>query len=234
MPTAFYQRTLSHADLLIDARLSGIRYMYERLFDEYMRSAEATEALASEFNAGVKRDRSFDTEFDIPEEYARVCAAEKAVELSAQTLILMLDDFLSKIRFSLTGFDACRDDGPELRNGVTIDRALDAAGNYVRHSHEWFAHDWKSTWPQGQQLTSIRAIARLFAPYPIENEQEAYIAFTRVSYPMISLLDLLSDYEKNGNDSRYAIVEVKVREAAIASVRRAALPEAVTFRSKRK
>lgn len=221
MPGTFYKKTLPHAELFIDARVRDLRGTCETLFNAYKAASEGTEAMAVAFNEGVRREPSSESDFDIFQEDARVRGAQRMVELSAQTMLLVLDGFLSEIRFSLTGSDICRDDGPELRNGVSVDRALDAAGNYVRHSHEWFSHDWKPTWPQGQQLRSIQAIAKLFAPYSIDNEQDAYMAFTRVSYPMSSILDLLSDYENRGNDAEYATVEAMIREAALATARRA-------------
>ena len=183
MPGSFFRRTQPHAELFVTARIGAIRDTCGRLFEDYMRGAEAAEALAKAFNERVRLMTTHEEPFNIIEEEARVRAAQRMVELSAQTLILALDGLLSEIRFSLSDSDVCRDDGPELRNGVTVDRALDAAGNYMRHSHEWFSHDWKPTWPQGQQLVSIRAIAKLFAPYPIDDEQDAYMAFTQVAYP---------------------------------------------------
>jgi hypothetical protein len=142
------------------------------------------------------------------------------VALSAQALVMPLDAMLAKFRFNLFGDYRCKDDGPELRNGVTVDRALDAVGNYARHEYEWFAHDRKDTWPEGQQKRSITPLAKLHTSCPIEDNRDAYMEFTSIEIPAAFVLDLIGNYETDGPDMTYRTVESKVYAAALKSIER--------------
>lgn len=136
-------------------------------------------------------------------------------------LLLAFDNLLTNLRLRLRGQNAQypTDDGPELRNGVTVDRALDAAGNYVRHEHEWQLHDYRATFPQGQQLRSIIAIARLSTAMPIDDDdaEEAYAQYT-LTDPGPMILDLLSGYEEKGQNATYEDVEEKLKFAGLRTI----------------
>jgi hypothetical protein len=62
---------------------------------------------------------------------ATIDAARGTIDALSLRLVLAFDNLLTDIRLRLRGEQNayCTNDGPELRNGVTVDRALDAAGN---------------------------------------------------------------------------------------------------------
>ena len=137
-----------------------------------------------------------------------------------------LDALLTSLRFGLKGSGECSDDGPDLRNGVSVDRAVDAIGNYVRHRDEWFAHDYADTWPSKRQLRSVRPLAQLSTSRPIADAQDAYVEFTSIPLPPAFVLDLLGDYETLGPEMTWRIVESRIYAAALKSIEKRFAPPA--------
>jgi hypothetical protein len=143
---------------------------------------------------------------------ADVQSLQGMVEALASGILLALDGALSDLRMRLRKNDRCTDDGQELRYGVTVDRALDAVGNYVRHRHEWLMHDFAATWPNETQIRSVKPIAQLSTRMPIESAQDAYIQFTLADPPAM-ILDLLCGFDSHGYDCTFESVEAKVLAA---------------------
>lgn len=198
---------------------------YQRLFDQYVEARRVAEGTAGEIAERLK---------NVASGYAGNAVGHLAildqrrfdVGLAAEALMLPLDGLLTSLRFGLKGSGVCYEDGPELRNGVTVDRAVDAIGNFVRHRDEWFAHDYADTWPNTQQLRSVRPLALLSAPHPIDDAKDAYMAFTSISLPPAFVLDLLGDYEALDAEMTWRVVESHIYAAALKSIERRFTPPA--------
>jgi hypothetical protein len=192
-----------------------------------MRTYSDAEAAGAKFTAWARRYRSQTAKERFAEDFDPFAAVETGkaygviIRALASALLLALDGLLSDLRTrTRNGDDRCTDDGPELAHGVTVDRALDAVGNYVRHAHEWRLHDYRQTWPNKRQLRSIIALARLSTTMPIKDNdaEEAYKTYTETNPPLM-VLDLLCDYEQNGPSASYENVERKILEAGVCIIR---------------
>jgi hypothetical protein len=205
-----------------------VRPSLEPVFDTYV----AAYRRAEEQSRGFKQwAREFETQtgeerflagYEPFEVLATIDAARGTIDALSLSLLLAFDNLLTDVRIRLRGEQNayCTNDGPELRNGVTVDRALDAVGNYLRHENEWRLHDYRTTYPSGQQLRSIWAIARLSTSEPIgaDDGEGAYAQYT-LTRPGPMILDMLADYERKGAEASYEDAESKVREAGMCTVR---------------
>lgn len=227
LPGTAYSPDANGWELWWRRHIAETRQSLAPLFGAYMATYREAEAASLRFAEWARR---FDTQTS-DERYAEgyepfaalstIEAYKGTLRAIASALLLALDGLLSNLRVRVRrGRERCTDDGPELRNGVTVDRALDAIGNYVRHEHEWRLHDYRGTWPDNRQLRSIAAIAKLSTTMPIEwdDAEEAYIQYTQTN-PTIMLLDMLSNFEDYGPDSSYENVERKVLDAGICTIK---------------
>lgn len=193
------------------------RMTHERLFKQYTELygiSEGTEVALGQRLRGATAGRAGNLI-----EAIRITEQRRVeVELAAEALAMSLDSVLTSLRFRLFGKDVCCDHGPQLRNGVTVDRALDAIGNYVRHGWEWFSHDYGSTWPSKQQTRSIAPLAQLHTTRPIGDSEDAYQEFTLITMPATFVVDLLGDYATLGPKMTFAVIEHKVSLAAMSSI----------------
>jgi hypothetical protein len=192
---------------------------YQHLFDQYVEARRVAEGTAAELAERLK-NVAFGSSGNPVEHLGLLDRRRFDVGLAAEALMLPLDALLTSLRFGLTGNGMCTDDGPELRNGVTVDRAVDAIGNYVRHRDEWFSHDYAETWPNERQMRSVRPLALLYSSQQIEDARAAYMAFTSISLPPAFVLDLLGDYEALGAEMTWRVVESRIYAAALRSIER--------------
>jgi hypothetical protein len=195
------------------------RPSHERLFAQYLEAYRIAEGTANELRSrlasvddGIRYPGDMAIDFKILEQ-RRI-----DVSVAAENLLVPLDAMLGGLRFRLFGSDVCKDHGPILRNDKTVDRALDAIGNYVRHAFEWFSHDYHDTQPTAQQERSIKPLAQIYTSRPITDAEDAYEEFTLIPLPPAFVLDLLADYEMAGPRMTYRTVEAKVYAAALKSI----------------
>jgi hypothetical protein len=211
--------------------LEGVKPSLASVFDSYMATFREAEAESKRFSKWGSDFKSMSPEERFAREYdpfvglANIDALKGTLKAVAASLLLPLDNLLGDLRFRLSGSERCRDDGPQLLHGVTVDRALDAFGNYFRHEHEWRNLDVSNNLPNKEQLRSMLPIARLSTTMPIGDDEaaEAYIQYTLTS-PAILILDLLCDFKKYGPDTSYDVVEQKIFHAGVATIARVFAP----------
>ena len=197
LPSTIYPMTCDGVTAWVTETLQFRKVSYERLFDQYIEALRVAEGTAAALTERLRK---------VGFGYAGMVSVDMRildqrrfdVSLAAETLMLPLDAFLTSLRCALTGDETCTDDGPELRNGVTVDRAVDAVGNYVRHRDGWFAHDFADTWPSKRQMRSVQPLAQLRSSTPLHCPKDAYIEFTSIPLVAAYVLDLLGDYENLG------------------------------------
>ena len=225
LPSTIYPMTPDGVAAWVTSTMQARRPTYQRLFDQYIDARRVHEGATDELRTNLNRVDPYRVD---PEPYpGNLVEHLRFVEqryldvgLAAETLLLPLDAMLSSLRFALTSCDRCTDDGPELRNDVMVDRAIDAIGNYVRHRHEWFSHDYAKTWPTKQQMWSVKPLAQLHTSRTIEDAEDAYMEFTEISLPPAFVLDLLGNYSVDGPDMSFGTVESMVYSAALNSIKR--------------
>ena len=221
LPGAFFPFTQPGIASWVVRRMHEHRASYELLFGNYAEAWRISEGSVAEFRSRVRLfNETAEYPGDINTDLRIIGDRKRNVEFAAEAMLLPLDSFLGSLRFMLFGNDHCRDDGPVLRYSITVDRALDAIGNYARHSFEWFAHDFNNTWPSSFQHKSIRPLAQLTTPGRIDDPAAAYRAFTAVELPGAYVLDLLAKYGIDGPRASYKTVEGVVYAAALGSINR--------------
>jgi hypothetical protein len=207
--------------------ITKVRPSLEPVFGIYMTAYSRAEQESRDFTGWA---REFETQtgeerflagYEPFEVLATIGAARGTIKALSLSLLMAFDNLLTDVRIRLRGERNayCTDDGPDLRNGVTVDRALDAAGNYLRHENEWRLHDYRATFPEGQQLRSIRAIAQLSTSDVIDadDSEGAYAQYTLTS-PGPMILDMLCNYELRGSDASYDDAEGKVLQAGMCTI----------------
>ena len=203
--------------------IRGTQRSLEAIFNAYMDACDDAAEEATQFRDWGERfeqqtlDERLKDGFDPFASLETTKAHLATARALASALLLALDALLSELRSRLrSGKTRCHDEGPHLNRSVTVDRALDAAGNWVRHEYEWRLHDLAGTWPNDQQLRSIVPLAQLSTVMPISGDdtKEAYAAYTEIDPPLL-VLDLLSDYSEFGPEAKYETVQGKVIDAGI-------------------
>jgi hypothetical protein len=202
--------------------VEGARKSLAPVFVVYMETYREAEAASARFSkyacefASKSVDEWLTEDYDLGGALSTIDASKGTLKATASGLLLALDGMLTDLRVRLRGKEQpwCTCDGPELRNGVTVDRALDAVGNYIRHEYEWQVHDYRATFPEGRELKSIIALARLSTSMPIEegDSEAAYEQYT-LTRPALMVLDLLCEFERDGPSATYATVERKMLDA---------------------
>lgn len=227
MPGTAYPPNESGWGLWWQREIQEVRPSLRPVFETYMAAYARAEGQSREFKQWAYEfdaqtsEEHFLAGYEPFQVLATVDAAKGTIKALALSVLLAFDNLLTDLRTRLRGERNayCTNDGPELRHGVTVDRALDAAGNYLRHEHEWRLHDYRATFPEGQQLRSIWAIARLSTTEPIDPSDgaEAYAQYTQTN-PGPMILDLLCEYERKGPDASYEDAERKVMEAGMRTI----------------
>jgi hypothetical protein len=132
------------------------------------------------------------------------------VETLASVVLLPLDTVLTALRHGLHGSDRCRDEGPTIVGGVTVDRALDSVGNLLRHRHEWVRRMAAGEPLQARQQTSITSLMRVVRRSPDVTDRDAYDDFPYVERPCADILDALSSFARDRNEASYESVHDRV------------------------
>lgn len=120
-------------------RLSLLRKPLGAVFAQFTqtyRSAEEAQCAFADAVAAVAAGKGTPAEA-AAKLSATMDGSEMLVETLASVVLLPLDTVLTALRHGLHGSDRCRDEGPTIVGGVTVDRALDSVGNLLRHRHEW-------------------------------------------------------------------------------------------------
>lgn len=223
LPSSTYGTCANDWKRWFGAKLNVMRPSLAPIFDAYMDTYKRAEEMSVEFSElGRDFDRGLTKNYgdNLLATVESVRTVRVTTESLASSLLLALDGSLRDLRIRMNGkSDRCTGDGPELRHGVTVDRALDAAGNYARHGHEWLMHDYRETWPEGRQLSSIQVLAQLRTARPTDDNREAYMEFTLTNPPLL-VMDLLCDFEERGYESSYDAVQAKISAAAECTIER--------------
>ena len=132
------------------------------------------------------------------------------VEALASVVLLPLDTVLTALRHGLHGSDRCRDKGPTIVGGVTVDRALDSVGNLLRHRHEWVRRIVAGERLEARQQTSITSLMRVVRRSADVTDRDAYDDFPYVERPCADVLDALSGFARDGNGASYESVHDRV------------------------
>jgi len=202
---------------VLDANAADLRPTFDRLAEDY--------------RSGLAAQRAWDEQLDrvrarpglrwLPEEeepallgqQERLRAA-RAAEADAEIILRTMDDLLSSVVTAYTGKDKPLDLGPALVAEVSVDRLLDAVGNYVRHRPEWELTMLERGAFTKQQLDSIRPLARVLTGHADIDGIEAYKALIEEPMPSLRVLDLLSGYTNGQGRGSYEHLEAMVAETA--------------------
>lgn len=139
--------------------------------------------------------------------------AARAAEGGAEAILRVMDDLITSIVITFTGSECPLRVGPDV-SGEKLDVLLDAIGNYLRHRQEWrMAYTDGKTFER-RQLKSMEPIARVISGDRDVSGNAAFAIIAEEQFPMLRILDALSDYSSLTGSGSFTILKENVLASA--------------------
>jgi hypothetical protein len=173
-----------------------LKSTFDQLNTDYRVAAEA-DSIASEQDRTFNRRGCQHRQADLYErQMGRREDRLRRLEPQAAFILRAFDDALAELVVLLHGGTKNARVGPTVGDGVYVADVLQAVGNYLRHHQEW-----RNVWLEcrafdHRQRASIDPLVRTVVPHGGSmSHEDAYDAFLALPRPLLTVLDVLTNYE---------------------------------------